>query len=123
MKASRAAQGLGKHSRPRVLKRWSSSAFSESSALRSGARHFWCQSERDLAAAIRSPSVDAVHAAPGAVLVDFHFPLGRMKLEKLAVVGQSDVRVLGQPIEHVGQRHVAVRHGDGRRIRRRWRYA
>ena len=48
MKASRAAQGLGKHSRPRVLKRWSSSAFSESSASRSGARHFWCQSERDL---------------------------------------------------------------------------
>ncbi len=36
MKASRAAQGLGKDSRPRVLKRWSSSAFSESSASRSG---------------------------------------------------------------------------------------
>ena len=63
-------------------------------------------------AAILQPQSDRQRstpcAAPGAVLVDLDFPLGRVKLEELAVVGQPDVRVLGQAIEHVRQRHVAV---------------
>ena len=60
------------------------------------------------AAAIGTPALDAVCAAPGAVLMDLGFPLGRVELEKLAVVRQPDVWVLGQAIEDVSQRHVAV---------------
>ena len=61
-----------------------------------------------LAAAVGPPALDAVDAAPRAVLVDLDLPLGRVQLEELAVVGQPDVGVLRQPLQHVGQGHVAV---------------
>src|SRR5262245_14407399 len=39
-----------------------------------------------LAAAVAPPALDAVDAAPRAVLVDFDLPLGRVQFEELAVV-------------------------------------
>ena len=41
--------------------------------------------------------------------MDLDLPLGRVPLEELAVIGQADLGVLGQFVQHVGQRHVAVR--------------
>ena len=40
--------------------------------------------------------------------MDLDLPLGRVELEEFAVVGQPDVGMLRQAVEHVGQRHVAV---------------
>ena len=40
--------------------------------------------------------------------MDLDLPLRRVKLEKFAVIGQPHVAVLGQAIEDIGQRHVAV---------------
>src|SRR4051812_43260175 len=43
------------------------------------------------AAAVGVPALDAVGAAPGALVVDLDLPLRRVKFEELAVVRQPDV--------------------------------
>src|SRR4029077_21260991 len=62
-----------------------------------------------IAAAIGTPALDAVDAAPRAVFDDLRLPLGRMQLEEFAVVGEFDVAALAELAEDVGQRHVAER--------------
>ncbi len=61
-----------------------------------------------IATTIAAPALDSMHAAPGRVLYDLHFPRWRIALEKFAVIGDLDGLLRFNVGERIGQRHFAV---------------
>ena len=61
-----------------------------------------------VASAVGAPSFDAVRAGPGGVFDDFGLPFGREFFEEFAVVGESGLLALFDPVHGVGESHLAV---------------
>src|SRR6185437_14654110 len=62
-----------------------------------------------IAAAVGAPALDTVGAAPGGVLDDLGFVLGRKQFQELAVIGELRMPFALDALECPGQRHFAER--------------
>ena len=90
MYSLRAAQGSLRNSPALALESGASSSRSQSSASRKRRAPALIPAAMAaaVAAAIAPPAADAMRTAPGAVLVNLHFVRRRMRLQKLAVIGE-----------------------------------
>src|SRR6185437_12337747 len=61
-----------------------------------------------IAAAVATPSLDAMDAAPGSILEDLGFPSRRVLFEEFAVIRDFGGFLCFDVIERVGKRHLAV---------------